>query len=132
MHYFQVDFTFSEKSYSNLLSNNTLAGLFEANASSIGVHFETDPEKKAKFGGSTDMGNVSHVVPSIHPKFHIGTMVSNHSKEFTVAAGDQIAQNYTLNVAKGLAMTAIELYTDSKLLHKVRKDFEADTKALPS
>lgn len=123
----QADFNFGEKSYSNLLSNNTLAELFEANATSIGVQFETNEEKKAKFGGSTDMGNVSHVIPSIHPKFHIGTMVSNHSKEFTVAAGDEKAQKYTLDIAKALAMTALDLYTDKELLVKVRKDFEQDT-----
>lgn len=122
-----MEFKFGEKSYSNLLSNNTLARLFEANATSIGVLFETDEEKKAKFGGSTDMGNVSHVVPSIHPKFHIGTMVSNHSAAFTVAAGDIKAQGYTLNIAKALAMTAIDIYTDKQLLQQVKTDFQKDT-----
>lgn len=74
-----VDFKFGEKSYSNLLSNNTLVELFEKNGRAVGIEFETDEEKKRKFGGSTDMGNVSHVIPSIHPKYYIGTSVSNHS-----------------------------------------------------
>ena len=64
-----------------------MADLFDSNATSIGVRLETKPELLQKFGGSTDMGNVSHVVPSIHPKFYIGTTVSNHSKPFAHAAG---------------------------------------------
>ena len=71
----QVDFKFNEKSYSNLLSNSTLASLFEVNATSIGVKFETNEEKIQKFGGSTDMGNVTHIVPGIHPKFYIGSFI---------------------------------------------------------
>ncbi|KAL4226516.1 hypothetical protein ACF0H5_014501 [Mactra antiquata] len=125
----KVNFSFGEKSYSNLISNNTLAEVFMKQADSLGVKFETDEEKKRKFGGSTDMGNVSHVVPSIHPKFYIGTNVSNHSKDFTVAAGDDKAQKYTLDIAKGLALTILQLYNDDKLLEQVKDDFKKDVEA---
>lgn len=64
-----------------------MAGLFEENGGQLGIEFDQREEIRTKFGGSTDMGNVSHVVPSIHPKFYIGTTVSNHSKGFTTAAG---------------------------------------------
>ncbi|KAK3590609.1 hypothetical protein CHS0354_018829 [Potamilus streckersoni] len=121
-----VDYKFGSKSYSYLLSNQTLATLFEHNAELVGVEFETDEEKRQKFGGSTDMGNVSQILPSIHPKFYIGTSFSQHTKEFAVAAGDPMAQPYTLAVAKALAMTAIDLYTDPSILEKVRRDFEED------
>jgi metal-dependent amidase/aminoacylase/carboxypeptidase family protein len=100
--------------------------LFEKNGVSIGIEFETDEEKRRKFGGSTDMGNVSHVIPCIHPKFSIGTTVSNHSKEFTVAAGDMKAQKYTLDVAKALAMTALDVYNKPELLAQIKADFEKD------
>lgn len=123
-----VDYKFGEKAYSNLLSNNTLAALFETNATSIGVKFETNEEKKQKFGGSTDMGNLSHVIPSIHPKFYIGTMVSNHSPGFTEASGSETAQKYTLDVAKALAMMAIDIYMNPKLLKAIRSDFHNDLK----
>lgn len=64
-----------------------MAELFEENGEQLGIEFDQQEEIRTKFGGSTDMGNVSHVVPSIHPKFYIGTTVSNHSKGFTTAAG---------------------------------------------
>ncbi|KAL3882255.1 hypothetical protein ACJMK2_028617 [Sinanodonta woodiana] len=121
-----VDYKFGTKSYSYLMSNTTLATLYEQNAKLVGVEFETDEEKRQKFGGSTDMGNVSQILPSIHPKFYIGTNFSQHTREFAAAAGDPIAQPYTMAVAKALAMTAIDLYTDPTLLEKVKKDFEED------
>ena len=120
---------FSEKSYSNLISNKSLVKTFENNATSVGIQFETDEEIRQKFGGSTDMGNVSHVVPSIHPKYYIGTKASNHSRQFTDAAGKDEAQKYTLDIAKAIAMTGIDVYSSEELLKNVKSDFQNDTKA---
>lgn len=39
--------------------------------------------------GSTDFGNVSFVVPGIHPYFYIGTDALNHTEQYTEAAGEQ-------------------------------------------
>lgn len=40
------------------------------------------------FQGSTDFGNVSFVVPGIHPYFSIGTDALNHTEQYTEAAGE--------------------------------------------
>jgi len=56
----------------------------------------------------------------------MGTPVANHTKEFATAAGKEEAQKYTLNIAKGLAMTALDLYRDEKLLAQARSDFQQD------
>lgn len=64
-----------------------MAKTFEENALSIGVHINKEPEVVYKYGGCTDMGNVSDVVPSIHPKFYIGTTICNHNEGFTTASG---------------------------------------------
>lgn len=122
----EANYTFSDKHYFSLLSNSTMAATFEENAKSVGIAFEQKEELLRKFGGSTDMGNVSHVVPSIHPKFYIGTTASNHSKAFTKASGDEKAQTYTLPIAKALAMTAIDIYTTPQLLSRIREDFQTD------
>ncbi|OWF37534.1 peptidase M20 domain-containing protein 2-like [Mizuhopecten yessoensis] len=122
----ETDYKYSEKHYYSLLSNATMADVFEENAKSVGIAFEQKPELIRKFGGSTDMGNVSHIVPSIHPKFYIGTTASNHSKTFTQAAGDPKAQPYTLAIAKGLAMTALDLFTKPDLLSTIRADYQRD------
>lgn len=71
--------------YSSMLQNKELASSYEANLSSIQT--ESIPTVDAKAPGSTDMGNVSHVVPSIHPMFYIGGKGCNHTREFTEDAG---------------------------------------------
>ncbi|XP_078324478.1 xaa-Arg dipeptidase-like [Crassostrea virginica] len=122
----QASYTFGDKHYQALLSNNTMAELFEENGRTLGIEFDQREEIRVKFGGSTDMGNVSHVVPSIHPKFYIGTTVSNHSKGFTVAAGTDVAQDYSLSVAKALAMTAIDILSKPAVITRIREDFHRD------
>ena len=67
------------------MSNEVLASLFDENSQAVGLELEEDETKRTKAGGSTDMGNVSRVVPSIHPKFFIGT-ASGHTEQFAVAA----------------------------------------------
>ncbi|XP_062591362.1 xaa-Arg dipeptidase-like [Saccostrea cucullata] len=126
----QASYTFAEKHYQALLSNNTMAELFEENGRQLGIEFDQREEIRTKFGGSTDMGNVSHVVPSIHPKFYIGTTVSNHSKGFTTAAGADIAQSYSLAVAKSLAMTAIDIMSKPGLMAKIQEDFHKDLQSV--
>ena len=101
-------------------SNNTLAELYEANAKALGVKF-----LDVEFSASTDMGNVSHVVPSIHPMYAIGTTAANHSHAFTTAAATELANEKTLVASKAMAMTAIDVLCDPDLIGKVQKDFEA-------
>ncbi|KAJ8306747.1 hypothetical protein KUTeg_015788 [Tegillarca granosa] len=96
------------------------------NGQTLGMEFERDEKIIKKFGGSTDMGNVSHVLPTIHPEFHIGSDFSSHTKGFTVAAGDETAQSYTLSTAKAMAMAAIDIYTDPTLLTKIREEFDTN------
>lgn len=72
------------------MSNSRTAKLFEENASSIGVHIDNDLDVVLKYGGATDMGNVSRIVPSIHPKYYIGTKICNHNEGFTTASGKKL------------------------------------------
>ena len=83
----------SPRVYENMLTNNTLADLYTQNAEVLGIKLEEDPEKAASPTGSTDMGNVSHVVPSIHPMFYIGTQAANHTRDFTTAAGKGLSRS---------------------------------------
>ena len=57
------------------------------NAQTVGI--EPDPGL-VRYGGSTDMGNVSHIIPSIHPKFNIGTMSHQHTRDFAATAGKSL------------------------------------------
>ena len=70
-----------------MVHNSTLADRYEQNATHIGMKFESDQEKVTSPSGSTDMGNVSLVVPSIHPMYYIGGIAANHSPKFCTLSG---------------------------------------------
>ncbi|XP_028251658.1 peptidase M20 domain-containing protein 2-like [Parambassis ranga] len=116
----QVEIIYPANSYSNILPNATLSKLYEKNGKALGIQFAEQP---ASFCGSTDFGNVSFIVPGIHPFFYIGTDVLNHTEDYTKAAGAEKAQLYTLRTAKALAMTAVDVVCSSDLLRQVREDF---------
>ena len=92
------------------------------NGKSIGVPFNDDHLVAGK-SGSTDMGNVSKIKPSIHPNFRIKTEGANHTVKFTEATCLADNQLPTLNSAKSMAMTAIDVVSYPDIMEKVRQDF---------
>lgn len=74
---------------------------------------------------STDMGNVSHYVPSFHGAIGIKCSpgVAIHSPQFTAAAGTREAHAAALYAGKGMAMMAIRLLLDTVLADNARADF---------
>lgn len=86
---------------------------------------ETIHTKKGKGLGSTDAGNVSHVVPTAHPHIKIGPDdLIGHTNEFREAACSKQGDNALVTGAKALALTGYRLLTDGELLQKVKDDFE--------
>ncbi len=80
--------------------------------------------------GSTDMGDVSHVVPAIHPWIGLGCPTANlHSKEFRDATMTPAGDLAIERGAKALALTGLEVLTDSELLGKIKAEFEEAKKA---
>ncbi|KAK9533749.1 hypothetical protein VZT92_008849 [Zoarces viviparus] len=116
----RVEIIYPSHGYYNILPNATLANLYENNGKALGIQFQ---EQSANFSGSTDFGNVSFIVPGIHPFFYIGTDAFNHTEEYTEAAGAEKAQLFTLRTAKALAMTAVDVVCCPVLLRQVREDF---------
>ncbi len=107
--------------------NRTLSEAFGRNAAELGHNVL--PINTTDGGGSTDMGNVSQVVPAIHPFVKIGdSSLTPHTIEFREAARSEEAHNCALDGAKMLAMTAIDCWTDRDLLHRVQEEFEASKK----
>ena len=84
----QAEIAWRGRTFYDLVNNKTMANLYAQNAGVVGIDFSahTAPEGGMP-AGSTDMGNVSYVVPSIHPMFYIGTEAVNHTRGFTAAAG---------------------------------------------
>ena len=75
-------------------------------------------------GGSTDMGNVSLVVPSIHPSIAISSQeVPAHTSEFAAAAGSNEGMKAMIVGGKALAMTAADVIGRSEFLARIKEEF---------
>ena len=111
--------------YSNMASNGPLATAYGRRWLDLGVRAaDLDGSIQGSFG-STDMGNVSHVVPSIHPMFHIPHESGNHTPQFTAAAGSPEGHELTLTATKAMAHTALDWLTDPDLRDRAMADFES-------
>lgn len=110
--------------YSNIISNSVLIDAYEKNALPLGFKF-----KPPVWCGSTDMGNVSYAVPSIHPYFGVGTQASCHTREFTQATNTAFAHERAICAGKAMAMTAIDVLTCPELLEEIKVTFKKQVAA---
>ncbi|KAK3701459.1 hypothetical protein QZH41_014542, partial [Actinostola sp. cb2023] len=111
-------------SYMDMNINLKLADLYRSNAQNLGIKFLSQEEEANLPMGSTDMGNVSYTVPSIHPMYGIDTTAPNHSHGFTAAAATDAAHEKTLIAAKALAMTAIDVMSNPDTLKLIKEQFK--------
>ena len=111
--------------YDAIRGNSALGALYSGNASRLGRH-PADPQSEARVSGSTDMGNVSQVVPSIHPMIKVSPDgVPIHTPEFAEHTGGPAGDAAVIDGAKMLAATAIDLWLEEENLAAVKADFEA-------
>ncbi len=108
-----------EKPFDNLQSNQLLAKVFARNLESFEHNFVETLEEV----GSTDMGNVSYVVPSIHPMYKIGTKEVYHTREFTSVTNTPESHKVTLTMAKTMAFTCIDVLTTTGMLQEIKLQF---------
>ncbi|XP_064468789.1 xaa-Arg dipeptidase-like [Ornithodoros turicata] len=117
--------------YKNMINNITLIQVYQEHAEYLGVQFDDpDPNILLSTGASTDAGNVSQIVPCIHPTFKLNSAGHNHTREFQEAAGTDESQLPTLTVAKALALTAVQVIQDTDLLAKAQAEFHSSTAAV--
>lgn len=104
-------------------TNRALAEAFAANARTLGRQMK--PRRAGDTHGSTDMGNVTSIVPGIHPFLSITDgPVAGHSIEFAAAARTPQALETMHVAAKALAMTAIDVLRDEKLRVRAKEAFD--------
>jgi len=115
----QVEWHKFEMSNDNFVPNKALAGAFRRSLELLGVR---EVEEYREGRGSSDMGNVSHVVPSIHPYLSVGEGLISHTPEFAQACLSLVGLDTAVLAAKALALTAFDLFTDAELLAKVRAE----------
>lgn len=118
-----VDIKWNPIAYTGMLTNSKLALLYQKYAEPMGMVFPSQEEQESIVDGSTDMGNVSMVVPGLHPLYCIDSSVPYHSHAFRVASGTQHAHDQTIIAAKALCFTAIEVLNDSSILTQVKTEF---------
>jgi amidohydrolase len=112
--------------YLELRTNWPLAGRYRANAEALGRVFFPLDKLPSSAMGTTDMGNVSHRVPAIHPMIAAAPMhCTIHAGEFAEHAGGPLGEAAALDGAKALAMTALDFWCDADLRREARVQFEA-------
>ena len=110
--------------YADMVTNDTMGTMYAHNALTLG-RTVTDPRHGGhRVVGSTDMGNVSHLVPSIHPMIASAPAgISIHTKQFAEFARSPMADQAVLDGAKAMAMTAIDFWTSSERREAVVAEF---------
>ncbi len=109
---------------STMKDNATLRERFVANMTAYGLaDHPLDPGQL----GSSDMGNVSQVLPAIHPMIAICEEgVAGHSTEFRDAAAGPHADEVTLMAAALVAQTAYELFAEPDLVDAAWREFRGE------
>ena len=112
--------------YAHRLPNPTIAKLFAENLTLLGEPVAKPGPNERR--GSSDMGNVSHVIPAIHPYIAmVPENVGAHTPQFALAAGGEAGDRAWRVGAKALAMTAVDLFTRPELLAQARAELEQMT-----
>ncbi|EGK01145.1 amidohydrolase [Dysgonomonas gadei] len=84
-----------------------------------------EEEKPSLGGGSSDVGDVSWVVPTV--SFNTATFVpgsAGHSWQNVAAGGSTIGTKSLINTAKVFSLSAIELYTNPELVKEIKDEFD--------
>ncbi|MCQ6266848.1 M20 family metallopeptidase [Fictibacillus sp. WQ 8-8] len=106
----------------NLLLNRSFDKVFQEQLESLGA--EVDTSHRCGLG-STDAGNISQAVPTIHPYLQIGPdHIVGHTDEFREAAKSEQGDQALILGAKALALTGFQLLTNGEVLAGIKKEFE--------
>lgn len=113
-----------EPAYADLVRNEPLEDLYVANSVALGRPVG-DPRVDGEVVGSTDMGNVSHVVPSIHPMVAIAPSgIGIHTAPFADHAASEEGDEGMLLAARAMAMTVVDLWLRPDAIAECRTAFE--------
>ncbi len=123
-----VEITWGVADYDEIRFNPPLAEAYRRNAEALGREFFPMERLPASIQGTTDMGNVSQRLPSIHPMIAAAPIhCTIHNPEFAVWAASEMGDAAALDGAKALAMTALDFLCDAELRRAAREAFDAVT-----
>lgn len=102
-------------------TNSALARAFARNCAELG--YEVEEADRDAIGG-TDMGNVSHIVPTIHPHFSVVPRgVPAHTREFAEATASKTGLEHMIAATKAMALTALDFLTLPRLREEINRAF---------
>jgi metal-dependent amidase/aminoacylase/carboxypeptidase family protein len=110
-----------ERVLAPLKINRAFSALYSRQLAYLGLRESTAPADKNK--GSSDIGNVSQVVPTIHPHVPIGDGIHIHSEGFARATVSEQGRAAVLEGAAALALTAADLAAFPEQRDAIRKEF---------
>jgi metal-dependent amidase/aminoacylase/carboxypeptidase family protein len=105
-----------DKPYAEMHQDDAIAEVYRRNSEALGRPFPDHGEWQTRAAGSTDMGNVSLAVPSIHPMIDINSLPAvNHQPEFAAHCITADADKALADGAVAMAWTCIDLATDREI-----------------
>lgn len=120
-----MDHEWTGPMYADMVTNPHLSAAYVANAASVGRSVGDPRVTGKRVVGSTDMGNISHLVPSIHPMIACappGTAI--HTGAFAECAASSSADTAVVDGAVMLALTAVDFWLSEGLRADIRNDFD--------
>lgn len=111
-----LEITGGDKPYAEMIHDPAMMQSFRRNSEALGRKFPDAVSPTSRFSASTDMGNVSHAMPSIHPMIGIDSFPEvNHQPGFTARCITAAADQAIYDGALAMAWTAVDLATDPDL-----------------
>lgn len=115
-----LEITGGDKPYAHMEHDATIASIYQKNAEALGREFPDLGPAGERAAGSTDMGNISLALPSIHPMLGIDSLPAvNHQPEFTAHCATPTADQAAIDGATAMAWTAIEMASNNSLVRRL-------------
>ena len=120
-----VDLQWEDHAYADVRDSAALLSAYVSNGHVVGRDF-AEPSPNSMVVGSTDMGNVSYLAPSIHPMIRVAPRgVPIHTARFAEYAGGEEGDRAAIDGAKILALTALDVWSNGELREVISAEFAA-------
>ncbi|OWZ82708.1 amidohydrolase [Natranaerobius trueperi] len=117
--------------YEERYPNKSMGELFKTNMEILGE--EVNYPDSDEILGSSDIGNVSREIPTIHPYIKItDPPIGGHTRDFEKVSGEEIAESKAIKAAMALAMTGLDIVTSESNQHNIREEFSNTVKSSSS
>jgi len=117
----KLDFERVGRGYDAVANNPVLRGLMASNFARVGEEVVAMPRGAGM--GSTDMGNVTGFLPGLHCYVKVQEGIEPHTPAFAAACVGEPAARAIAAGAKAMAMTAMDLFAEPKLVEEARAAF---------